>query len=380
MPGVMEKPLFLFAPSDPSTDVVVSSSATLPKMIGGQPVTYLWRKSIKLGDYKHPATGQQFSVTPQRVEKWISNFRKMKSNGHAVYVPLNHSTKTEDNRGFVLDMRANGPWLEELHQYIGDDAARDAARSKVSLLIRPNLKDSAGNVYDEAIEHSSLVVNPVILGQDEPAIAASAAAGEAKNDQPGETFVLCACQDKASASQVEYAMNLTDAQVAALKKVFGDDLTPENLIERAGAQKTQLSAAQSEVGTLRLSATPVLTGPSLNAMKVAAERAAAAAVAAGAIVPAVRDKLIKRLVAPAADKVNGLALSASGIEGSDIPLALGIFEDLAENKPIQLGTLTGAQQVINRQVPGAEATGEDAAIAELEKQSREYATSQNRSK
>ncbi len=333
-------------------------------MIAGQPVTYLWRPTIRLGNYVHPATGQRFKVTPERVGKWLTNYRLMASRGHRVYVPVNHSSRTEDNRGWVVDMRQNGEWLEELHQYIGTDAAQQAARSLVSLNIVPNLKDAHGNVYDEAIEHSSLVVNPVILGQQQPAIAASATAGTAAKS---ETFILSAH------GAINMDLTLTEVQVNAIREKLGitGTLTGDDLVNRVGqisasatTCQTQLSASQERANQLQLSATPTLEGFALSAMETAATRAANAAVAVGAISPAVREKLVKRLV-KIGDKHNRLALSVSGIDGDVIPLALGVFEDLAENKPVAGGIVTGAQ-VLPRTVPDSGQNGAEAVANETE--------------
>jgi hypothetical protein len=315
----------------PQARAAVTLGLNLPTEIAGQPVKYQWRKSIKLGNYKHPRTGQRVDVTPERMQRWMDNFRKMRANGHRVYVPVNHSSKSEDNRGFVLDMRRDGEWLEELHQYIGDDAARDAARSHISLNIVPGLRDCLGNVYDEAIEHSSLVVNPVILGQPEPSLAASA------GDAPaGETYVLSATAQPAEGS----TMNLTEAQIAAIAAAVGltlaADTTGDALVARvtervnaAATCETKLSAATAEIGTLKLAANaPRLEGVALSAMITAAERAKNHALAVGAINPPTADKLFAMLVRPAKDKANVLALSMSSVEGdaNSAPVALAVFE------------------------------------------------------
>lgn len=344
----------------PAMRETAAPSDAWPKEIAGQPVRYIWRPSIRTGQYTHPATGQRFSVSTDRMNKWIENFRRMKSNGHRVYVPLNHSAKVQDNRGYVLDMRRNGDWLEELHQYIGDDAIRDAARSRVSLNIVPNLKDGFGNVYDEAIEHSSLVVNPVILGQAEPVLAASGGTSE-----PGQAFVLSA--ETAGAEQP--VMNLSDATVTALKALLGSDVSADNMAQRVSdkinAGQTALSACQQERDGLKLAATApagvsLLAGHSLSAMVTAAKRAKDHAVSRGAINPDTAGKLEKLLIAPAKDKQNVLALSASGLEDESAPpLALAVFEALGENKPVALGAQSGVQ-VLNRNVPGGEA-GDEAA-------------------
>jgi len=351
----MNEPIRLFAAGG-TVSLALTLGQGLPTEIAGKPCVYHWRQSLRLGDYTHPGTGRKFTITPERIERLMGNFHRMQQAGRKVYVPVNHSEKTEDNRGYVVDVRRNGEWLEELHQYIGEDAALDAARSQVSLNIVPNLKDGNGNVYDEAIEHSSLVVNPVVTGQCLPAIAAS-------EGQPaaGETYVL------AEKGVNEMTFTLPDAQVARLKELLGgDELTPENLTDRVSGKiaatatdtttalsathQTALGQKDQEIQTLRLSAAPTLDGFALSAMVTASERAKNHAIAAGAISPAVADKLYKRLVKPAEDKLNKLALSASGDNGN-VPMALGVFEDLAENKPLKLGETTPVQ-VLERKIPG----------------------------
>lgn len=330
-----------------------------PTSLHGLPVKYLWKEVIRCGNYTHPATGQKIEVTPQRLEKWETNFRKMQSNGVKVYSPVNHSRKTEDNRGYAIDARRVGDRLELLHQLIGDDAIRDAARSEISVRIVPNFKDGAGNVYDEAIEHSSWVLDPVIPAQT-PAIAASR--GDAID---GPVYLFSASYGKA-------AMKCSDDYVEKVKGTLGPDLskdvTPENAHEMLlahheavanDADKAELSRQNEELtvrndeleqaivslsaerDSLKAQATE-LSRQSDNALtereivfgRKAVNASADKAVASGGITPATR-KAIDELLTPA------ISLSVSG-GGGDL-LGAKLYDILAANKAVDLSQRTGVQ-------------------------------------
>jgi hypothetical protein len=81
-------------------------------------------------------------------------------------VPVDHSTSARDNLGYIVDVKRDGDTLKLLHQLIGDDAIKLAARNKVSLGIDPMFSDGRGNVFGDCIIHSSLTPIPVVPGQD----------------------------------------------------------------------------------------------------------------------------------------------------------------------------------------------------------------------
>jgi len=355
----------------------------LPQNVGGQPVRYFWKEVIRAGSYTHPQTGQSLAVTTGRMDRWIANFRRMRQRGVKVYVPVNHSRKTEDNRGYVVDARRRGERLELLHQLIGEDAARDAARSEVSLRIVPDFKDGLGNVYDEAIEHSSLVVDPVVPGQGEfeSAEADLAASRTAEFDRlsragaGGPLYVLAQESLQKDPKTKGAVMNTTPQQVAAIQEIrglLGDPMgdqsaaavTEDNALEAAvalarelhgkweksrlaeEAARTALEEKEKQLANLSRQEAEPVDGRTLMLLgrSLASEREAA--VAGGGVSPATAKELEELL--SDGGKPNVIALSRADEAGE--PLAFRVWSILRRNKPAELGQRTGVQ-TLNRVLP-----------------------------
>lgn len=137
----------------------------LPKEVNGQPVAYFWADGIRTGRYLHPAGQFELNVDEQRLDGWVANFHRMKAAGVDVPVPVDHSISARDNLGYVIDIKRDGDNLKLLHQLIGEDAIKLAARNKVSLGIDPQFVDGQGNAFGDCVIHSSLTPIPVVSGQ-----------------------------------------------------------------------------------------------------------------------------------------------------------------------------------------------------------------------
>jgi hypothetical protein len=127
------------------------------------------------GSYTHPTKGWTLDVTPERMDKWIEAFDAMRSNGVDIEVPVDHSLKAEDNKGYVRRLYREGDTLFGEMELRGDGVDIVRKNRNVSIFLEPDVKDGRGNVYGEAITHVALVQKPVIPGQgDFVPIAASA--------------------------------------------------------------------------------------------------------------------------------------------------------------------------------------------------------------
>ena len=91
-------------------------------------------------------------------------------------------------------------------------------------------------------------------------------------------------------------------------------------------------------------------GLSILVDAVAARRDAA--VAAGAITPAVAGELFRLLARSDAGQVRTLCLSRQPGDASASPLALAVFDAVMRNRPMPVGEVTGVQ-VLSRVVPGS---------------------------
>lgn len=165
----------LSIPANSSADAepVLLLGSSLPKTRNGLPCHYYWRQSMQDGDWTNQAKGFTLPVTPQLRSEVEQTFRAMKAGGDEVPVVKDHKETADATLGYVHDVRQVGPWMEELHQYLGDDAAETALRNKLSVGLEPNFKDSRNRQFKVALVHSAVTCRPVIPGQGDALIAAS---------------------------------------------------------------------------------------------------------------------------------------------------------------------------------------------------------------
>jgi hypothetical protein len=344
--------------------------AGLPTTIHGQPVAYYWADAIRTGRYLHPATGQILDVDAHRLSRWLSNIRGMRAAGIDIPIPLDHSDRARDNMGYVLDARTQGPALQLLHQLVGADAIRMAARNKVSLGIDTDYRDGRGKAWGEAVIHSALTPVPVVPGQ---AGFVAASRGPANKAVAPPMFLLAASNTRSATMDAITPQDLIG--IAAL--VGGEELTAQDALpalwnwakdvsqrfclsrtasevdadlaaarQRSDAAERQLADAQAKVIELsRHSDEDMPQALALNYADLYSSKADHL-VAAGHITPACRAKLVE-LIKPAGHP-NLALLSRS--PGSDARLIDAMFAALAENRAVEKGSRTGVQ-TLSRQSP-----------------------------
>jgi hypothetical protein len=337
----------------PMEDALVLGKG-LPTEIGSIPCRYFWREMIRVGDFVHPGQNDRpISVTAGTLKHWQDQFSRMKQNGVRVYVPVDHKKGTPHNRGYVEEVRVRDGKLEGLLQLIGDDAVRDCARSEISIKV-DKVKDGKGNVYPSAIEHASLVVDPVIPGAttyeahdpEQPALAASR--GQDGSVDPVATYVLSVSHRK------EADMRLTPEQAAKVKALVGSDVSEDSafdtLLTFAESSKQEAATALSRATTAedalavtkvelsRATAAPKPTARELRDAGRNAARARQDAIASGALTPATADKIEKRFLPGGKVDPDALVLSRTVEDGDGLLLSrldtvADVFESLVGNVP-----------------------------------------------
>lgn len=350
--------------------------SNLPTILAGQPVRYFWKDVIRVGHYVHPRGGPRFPVDRARIDRWIAAFRRMRANGVRVTVPADHSHLARDNLGYVIALKRVGGVLYALHQLIGEDAMRLAARNEVSLAIHPDFTDGLGNRYGEAIVHSSLTPVPVVPGQGKwrdspPTDSALIASRAGPSAQTIFTFAADGGITPTNGSVTN--MDITPEQLAEAQSLLpdGEPLSAENFVQRVleflrqcapNADGADLSRTSTDGDPpLRTMSLALPDEQSSGALVEAARAKKELAVARGALSPAVADRLFARLVRRSDGSVNAVALSRSSPEESC--LALGVFDDLAENRPVPRGESTGVQ-TLARVIPNASEPGLDPKLQE----------------
>lgn len=284
--------------AEPSAE---ASGDTWPATVNDLPAFYYWRQSIRDGRYIHPRRKWELSVDADRRQRWEAAFVQMREAGIAIPIVADHSAEARQTLGYVVDIRQQGPWLEELHQYLGESARDIALRNKVSVGIDPDYIDSAGNHYGEAICHSAIVAQPIVGGQGD-ALAAS--------HDTGETLLLAIAIESADSSEQEYQLGRGDVAVD----------TDAELKRSAERESEMLDALLRD----------------------------------GCITPATRDAMRKVLLLDAGGRPNILTLSRDG--DATMCLSRQVIDALRHNRAVDLSERTGLQ-TLARLIPGAEEDG-----------------------
>lgn len=351
-----------------TTEFNLSAGATLampavtlgqgwPTEVNGLPAFYFWRQSIRDGTYRHPTAGFELHIDHARRRKLEETFRRMKQNGVAVPVVLDHDESADKCRGYVVDVRQNGQWLEELHQYLGPDARDTALRNQVSLGIATNFKDGEGREYGEAIRHSALTPVPVVPGQGN-AVGIAASSGQRS---PAIEFILAA--DTHSKGGTRVPIEINEQQFARFKELLGggDDVTAETVVAKLADRLTgaadldrKLSDAQAQITTLSAAA-PRKTDPEILADRAdLAAQKVAMKLDAGKITKAQHDRLLSMLGAGTATPAEWLlSRQTGGKQAID-----AFLEVLDLNTPLA-GVRTGVQTLARSTPDGDDAKDGD---------------------
>lgn len=230
-------------PADPAAAFkpAVVLGQGLPNEINGQPVAYFWKEMLPPGRFRD-AKGAAFDVDARRIDTLISTFNRAKAKGYRPFLPAGSHRERQKNYGFLIDVRKNARGvLEGLHQFIGEDAIREASRNRSSICTIRDVTDETGEHYEELIDHNAILPDPQISGLGDfvpfnPALAAS-------RGQTVSAEVL-----ELAASTQEPVMDLT-----ALRKAVGaaDTVSDSDVISTAVTKLGTIPTIESERDTAR---------------------------------------------------------------------------------------------------------------------------------
>jgi hypothetical protein len=340
--------LYLFAAGGEAKPAITLGQA-LPKTRNSLPCFYYWRQSIADGEYVHPVKKFGLKVDASRRRTWEQNFRRMKDAGEEVPIVEDHAdAKSNATLGYVVDVRQNGKWYEELHQYLGERERDTALRNKISIGIDPDFHTGNGVRLGDCIIHSATTPRPVVPGQGE-AVPIAASRGPA-----GDVLELSAARQESTMdlNPLRKALGLADdapdadvissatTKLAAVPALETDKATA---LSRVTAAEAERDAAKAQV--LELSrANPKQPDPEVayeRQKRLASE--ADAAVAQGKLAPFLADTFKGWLA-----KENQLRpLMLSRDTEADECVAEKLLPKLIEASPkIKFGEQTGAQQTL----------------------------------
>lgn len=383
---------------------------TLPKTRSGFDCEYYWKDALEPGHFQKAAQGDdagwEMDVTPDDLKGFVSTFNQMRENGVDVPIVQDHRDerikngkfnpdesieKSKNTLGYIVGMKyGDDGKLYELHQFLGPAASEEGRKNLVSVGICDGFTDGKGRTYGKAIIHSASTPVPVVPNQGEFFKAASRAAADAGSSNPAaqtsqgdlpmaDKMLKCSDEhmaslhklvpglqespdDEKAARIVQHlhtmsAMNDDDAGgpsvVSTMSRADIDKKANENRKAwKAGELRltSENTALTTKVTELSARVVKPLDPEAEAAIVESAETKAGNAVARGAISPACRDNLMSLLIG-AKDKRNTLTLSRAANPRGDKALALAIFDVLADNRPVELGSQTSIQ-TLSREVPG----------------------------
>lgn len=322
------------------------------------PVAYFAKDVIAAGAYRHPSTGESFTVTPARIDKWVHTFNAMRAAGFEVPTPTDHAAGlpeprsatlvlSRDNLGFVVKAERVGDRLRLIHQVIGEDAVQVALRNRASIYVHPNFVDEKGRAWGEAIVHSSYTPIPVIGGmgsfvpfaasREQPPAPVFVLSREGTMpmtpEQKKKVVAMLVASGKSQAeAEAMSDSDLLDFLISQLTDEVGE-LSREKkkaagLATEVATLKSEKAALEGRVGELSRAAVPPdaeVLGQRLDAtierIDILTERQR--------ITPAQATRL-KSMCKTADGKPSPLMLSrAAGAEASAMQLFLGVFNETA---------------------------------------------------
>ena len=134
------------------------------RMEGGQPVRRFVKELIRCGHYLKESDQLQFEVTPRTLRHWVLTCSRYLAAGNRIPVPATHTLDPEANRGWVVDVFAEGRSLYGVVDLVGEDGIKLAGTCDTSIYSPAEYVDGKGNRYVRPILHVALCTDPVIPG------------------------------------------------------------------------------------------------------------------------------------------------------------------------------------------------------------------------
>lgn len=319
-----------------------SDWASSGKLREGLPIRHLKKDAARAGNHYDHKDRNNVVITEDRIDKWVTNFKKMRETGDEVPVVKDHSDLADDKLGEVVDAWREGDELITVCEFVGDDSIKLAQTVKnVSVLVEEDYGVSSGTVFDEALVHVSVSQRPVIGNQrdwekvaprsDGKVVAKFSLVSDKENEMNFETLgeafgIEGLTAENAEARLTEFAKKSKEAATKAATALSNAKKEGEDLKGRV----TALSAANPKE----------LDRDVAESLAQSAEEGFDSLVEAGKILPAVRDKLKSTFIG-APGKRNGFALSVH--KGADCSIVRSVIQALRENDPVKLGEQTKKQ-------------------------------------
>lgn len=339
--------------------------AELPTERNGEKITYAWKVMAAPGDYTHPVDNRSFKLTEADFRQMERTHRELRDKqGYFPYFPVKHTlTPTgKENLGKVIDVIEHDGLLVGLHEIVGDEAKKIAARNESSIYFQPQWVDQFGKKWPNVIIHNAAIPDPVLTGlggfvEVTPgAIAASRAAdGEGALRVP--IFALSRSTNMLKAALIALLALPADATDESILDGVKTKLNAPPV--KDPALETELAKVKGELDAAKiaLSRSSGQLSPEMQAMQARLDESEAnrltdkvdSFVSGGKLTPA-QAAPIKSFVRGANGSINQIALSRSAgkgivetmLEVAMIPKAPASGENTGAQDPIELARSSGA--------------------------------------
>ncbi len=136
------------------------------------------KQTIYVG--KHPyedADDGELECTESMIDHWVESVNTMLSEGIKIPLPISHSMRSEDNRGWITGAEKANDLKGRISLYLKGEARDDDAKATLKAndisLYSPERKKIAGKVRERPITHAMITSYPVIKGLEGYELACS---------------------------------------------------------------------------------------------------------------------------------------------------------------------------------------------------------------
>lgn len=225
-----------------------------------------YKKQIVSAGKYHVSSGDgsrpEVTITPERIRGWAETIKELQKAGHKIPAPFNHNPKAipfqEGDNGALDSSVENGGFWEDISVEVDEnnvpvlmgslntphsDKVGETIRD-VSIYVKPEWKDGKGRIWRDVPMHIALVTHPIEPGQP--------------NFEPLEDDMAIAMSHISMSMSEDYTLMPVGSSlgsiVSQLRDVacidLGDDVTPENIVERLGvALRQKKISEQTGVGS-----------------------------------------------------------------------------------------------------------------------------------
>ena len=221
------------------------------------------KQIVSAGKYHVSTPGNEraeVTITPERIRGWANTISELQKAGHKIPAPFNHDLKSvpviEGNSGALVTSEQNGGFWNDISIEVNEnnvpvlmgqletphDDKVGATIKDVSIYVKPEWIDGTGRIWRDVPMHIALVTHPIEPGQP--------------NFEPVDDDIAIAMSHISMAMSDDYTMYPVGSSLTSIVKDLrdvasidiGDDVTPENVVERLSIALRQKRISEQAAG------------------------------------------------------------------------------------------------------------------------------------